>query len=135
MNPYQHGEAFCHMTYASKDGGETEVIWNSRDGVTPFIICSRNGTEMKHVNWRQDRRDPSYVPKAGDRIFIDARRDLLLDRAKSYVDRCWEDPTYPLKDGPFESKEEAIESFLRNWTNPGEPTLVSVKDDGTFEVV
>lgn len=34
-NPYQHAEAFCLMQYASKDGSEREIVWNSRDGVTP----------------------------------------------------------------------------------------------------
>jgi len=32
---HRHVEAFCLMHYAC-DCGHHEVIWNSRDGVTPF---------------------------------------------------------------------------------------------------
>jgi hypothetical protein len=31
---HNHPEAFMLMEYVSEDGSETEVLWNSRDGVT-----------------------------------------------------------------------------------------------------
>lgn len=35
-----HKEAFCLMLYRGVESGEEEWLWNSRDGVTPFIIWS-----------------------------------------------------------------------------------------------
>lgn len=74
-----HGEAFCHMEYVSECGKKV-VIWNSRDGVTPFF-CLIEGVEYKHFNWEKDRVDLAYVPKVGDYLFVDSTiEDLISDR-------------------------------------------------------
>jgi hypothetical protein len=76
---YRHGEAFCLMRYASKDNTVVEFIWNSRDGVTPFIICAKDEkTELQHVDWQKDERRENHKPMPGDRIFV----DLSPDRAR-----------------------------------------------------
>jgi hypothetical protein len=64
---HAHVEAFCLMTYETKDGSVTERIWNSRDGVTPFVVYTRDGkTEMQHVRWQEDRyRDGTMPPLLG----------------------------------------------------------------------
>jgi hypothetical protein len=111
---YQHAEAFCLMTYRSDDGTEEEVIWNSRDGVTPFIITLRSGKQARHVDWRSDRRVPDYRPKPGERIFVDlteARARQLVKRNR----RQWRRQGY--RDVP------SIGSMLRE-LHPGEPDLI-----------
>lgn len=35
---YKHAEAYCLMKYKCEKCGKTEILWNSRDGVTPFMI-------------------------------------------------------------------------------------------------
>lgn len=35
---FGHAEAFMLMTYREVDGDGTLLVWNSRDGVTPFVI-------------------------------------------------------------------------------------------------
>lgn len=77
---YAHGEAYKVMKYASDDGKLVERIWNSRDGVTPFIVRSADGVEMKHVDWPQDVYQPFWPHvraglKVGDRIFVDMTRE------------------------------------------------------------
>lgn len=82
-----HVEALCLMKYAAvkievdgfKQGRvtvgtatEIEWIWNSRDGVTPFIIQAFTGAEMKHVDWHEDAFLPNYVPLVGSRAFVGA---------------------------------------------------------------
>ena len=70
---YRHKEAFCLMTYQCGECGTRERIWNSRDGVTPFMIsCSRHDCEgmMEHVEWDKDVCNPDYMPKFGERVFI-----------------------------------------------------------------
>lgn len=66
---YQHAEAFCLMTYRADDGSEEEVIWNSRDGVTPFTVRLLSGKTATHVNWAADRAVPDHRLKHGERYF------------------------------------------------------------------
>ena len=80
---YNHSEAFCLMKYRSDDGTEEEIIWNSRDGVTPFVLSLRSGKTAQHVDWHEDRCVPDYQPKPGERIFI----DLTSEKAEEYAKR------------------------------------------------
>lgn len=68
--PHVQAEAFCLMKYQA-ESGETEWIWNSRDGVTPFCITMKSGDEGRHADWPGDRYMPNHVPKVGERIFVD----------------------------------------------------------------
>ena len=38
---YQHKEAYCIMFYKCDKCHAVERFWNSRDGVTPFIVLAR----------------------------------------------------------------------------------------------
>ena len=75
MGKYNHAEAFALMKYRDRETGKVEIIWNSRDGVTPFIVLSQNGNESVHFDWQTDRIDPFHVPSVGDRIFVDLTRE------------------------------------------------------------
>jgi hypothetical protein len=79
------------MNYASEGGRVREVLWNSRDGVTPLGIRSRSGIEMRHVNYLDDLRLPGYLPAVGSRVFVDATLDDFLKgtrkRFEGYLDR------------------------------------------------
>jgi hypothetical protein len=81
-------EAFLLMRYQSPSG-ELEWIWNSRNGITPFIVHSRDGEEMQHVRWCEDPYMPLHVPNLLDRVFV----DLTLEHARIYrrqhVERDW----------------------------------------------
>ena len=95
-----HQEAFCLMQYASKDGSERELIWNSRDGVTPFCILSRSGVEMQHVNWKQDRYVPQHLPRVGDRIFVDLTFERAIETQRQNVERWWDEEEVPMREHP-----------------------------------
>lgn len=105
MSKYSHKEAFCLMLYRDEAGNE-EWIWNSRDGVTPFMVTSRQGLRAQHVEWHRDRCVPDHKPKPGDRIFV----DLTLDRAREfrtkYVERWWDEMGMSRE---FASKAAAID--------------------------
>ncbi len=78
MNNYKHKEAFCLMQYECVECGTTEVIWNSRDAISPFMIdCQVCTGNAKHVRWNEDKCVPSYKPPPRSRIFT----DLTFDRA------------------------------------------------------
>jgi hypothetical protein len=68
--PHRYGEAFKKMLYRSDDGTESEIVWNSRNGVTPFIITSKSGKSLSHDEWDKDEHCPDYVPSVpGERFF------------------------------------------------------------------
>jgi hypothetical protein len=69
------------MIYLADDLSESEVIWNSRDGVTPFVITLRSGKVARHVSWEKDVRDPDFKPPLGSRVFV----DLSMARARQYA--------------------------------------------------
>lgn len=59
---FQHEfkDAFRLMKYATEDQSIVEWVWNSRDGVTPFCISTRDGRGfMNHVQWKFDVYIPS----------------------------------------------------------------------------
>src|ERR1041385_5999692 len=95
---YNHIEAFCLMTYAC-ERGHREIIWNSRDGVTPFVIpCAICGTEMTHINWRSDRREPAYQPQPGERMFVNMTPEDATALAKQMVEKYWDYPETPMRE-------------------------------------
>lgn len=118
-----HREAFCQMLYLADDGSEMELVWNSRDGVTPFIITLRSGKQATHAHWELDVCNPNYHPAPGERMFV----DLTTERARSFatekVDLYWDHPQYPARE-MYGSREEAVEA-LAEFT-PGAPDLVEV---------
>lgn len=112
-------EGFCLMLYRNEDTNYEEWIWNSRDGVTPFIIPdAKDGGEMKHVEWFRDVVAPFFVPSVGSRVFIDltdTRSRILATRA---ADRA-------VADGSAFSREELIEMWVKS-TVDGSPDILVV---------
>ena len=75
------------MTYQSDDGSEREQVWNSRDGVTPFVMRLRSGKQATHVEWGDDRRMPEdWRPPAGMRVWV----DLTAERAREHAGRAYD---------------------------------------------
>jgi hypothetical protein len=123
-----HPEAYCLMKYASKDGAEVEWIWNSRDGVTPFVVWSKKGIELQHVQWEFDVRIPNYQPLAGERVFVSVTLGHAELLAKTLVDSHWADEDYPISN-QFSSKEEAYEVFTKQYYGDGnQPTVISAAE-------
>lgn len=112
---YKHAEAFCLMTYQSDDGTEEEIIWNSRDGVTPFVITMKSGKTGKHINWRNDRRVLDYVPQPGERIFIDLTREKAVEYARRNL-RRWEDDGMNMMGAP--TAVDLASEYLRQEGSP-----------------
>ncbi|MEA2175334.1 MAG: hypothetical protein QOD00_2926 [Blastocatellia bacterium] len=126
---FNHVEAYCLMLYATQDGAQYEVVWNSRDGVTPFIIYSRDGQEMQHIAFDQDRVELDFVPAVGSRIFVDLTEEVARQKATERVATMWEEGERPLSER-FETREAAVQMFLDAWTErEGQPHLVEVTEE------
>lgn len=133
MQSYRHAEAYCLMTYRVDlyDGNESEVIWNSRDGVSPFMVRLRNGLIAKHVKWDTDVPVPDHKPAVGDRFFRDMTWEDAVALAHERVETYWEDPLYPAKEayGSKENFEKVILTAYKEDVERGEPWLDTVTEE------
>jgi len=115
-----HGEAFCIMRYKCKDCGAIELLWNSRDGVTPFgIICRECGKSMLHVDWNLDLYAPKHLPERGYRVFMDMPREIAVIIEKVKIRQLWDAGEYPMKER-WGTQEEALGALMEDWEE-GEP--------------
>lgn len=89
---HQHGEAYHLMKYRADHRQLEEIIYNSRDGVTPFVITMRDGTPGTHVDWRGDVYAPDHQPAVGERIFIDLTEGRAREIATEQADKLWAGP-------------------------------------------
>lgn len=136
-----HGEAFMLMQYetavpgpftAADDARHTapfirEVIWNSRDGVTPYCVIAKDGvTELRHVRWSEDVYAPNHVPALGDRIFV----DITVDRARAAATRnarkWWDEDAEWSPRKRYATVKEFIEVLAEGYYTPGGPDLIVV---------
>lgn len=121
---FLHKEAFCVMEYHCKKCNKSEFLWNSRDGVTPFILsCKDCKGEMRHINWQGDKREPWHIPKKGERIFITMPVEVHHIYIRKRIELYWENDQYPMKEH-FQSKEEAFKSLSSSYTE-GEPWVIT----------
>jgi hypothetical protein len=111
------------MKYASQDGTVVEWIWNSRDGVTPFVVKSRCGKEMTHVQWNFDIRIRSYTPLPGERVFVDATEALLRPSCEEVIKR-----NHPTAGGQV--FENLVAQEIQRWLQPGAPFLITGEQYG-----
>lgn len=119
--PHASPDAFLIQTYTCKNG-HRERIWNSRDGVTPFVVTCRCGAEARHVSMRDDVYALEHVPAAGERIFADPTDD---DR-RALAERRFQE----LKGTRYERAESEHEAFIevlmRDLRRNPAPKLVTV---------
>lgn len=110
MNIRKQPEGFCLMQYQDQTTGIIEWIWNSRDEITPFVIPSRDGEhEMQHIRWVEDTYCPNWIPRPGDRVFVDATIEACRESRKQYVERYWNDDMA----SRWKTKEQAIEDLAQ----------------------
>lgn len=113
MAKYEYKEAFCLMLYRDTAGDE-EWIWNSRDGVTPFCINSRQGLEAQHVEWHRDRCVPDHKPKPGERIFVDLTIEKAREYRQKFVKRWWHEGSDGSRmSNRYSSREDAVEKLAQ----------------------
>lgn len=130
-NKYSHNEAFCVMKYRCEECGIEEYLWNSRDGVTPFIIschaCMLNEKEgsMAHVDWNLDKRIVDYRPPKGSRIFIDLTKDMARKYKALQIVHWWDMAKFPMSER-YGSPKEAFDALMEEWKPDGTPDVIVV---------
>ena len=122
------------MTYANEDRSVVEHLWNSRDGVAPFCIMSRDRDELlTHVDWDKDERLPGYIPKIGMRIFVDLSVARARQLAKEQAERRGAQYVEEGFAGDIESAETRFFDALLADVEQGEPDIV-VDDENLREI-
>jgi hypothetical protein len=125
-----HGEAFMLMKYRADDGTEEELIWNSRDGVTPFVITLKSGKTATHVEWTGDAYAPRFEPPIGTRIFVDLTRERAQERALRSARRHFSDTQMRDYVGPgtrYPTPEILADDLVREYFSHGTaPDLIEV---------
>ncbi len=118
----KHREAYCLMNYRCEACGAEEVLWNSRDGVTPFSIpcisCGADGlTGMIHVRFDLDLRAPLYSPFPGQRYFADMSPERARAAANRNADRLVSMGRVPSNDRNRVS-DDLFRDYFRDGTAP-----------------
>ena len=123
---YLCNKAFHVMQYECEKCKKTEILWNSRDGVTPFAVSCRACNEgmMNHIKWEEDYIDLDYVPVRGSRVFVDATPEIFKITLRALVDANWDNPVYPMSKS-FTSKQDAIEQ-MSGELNTGDPYVLTL---------
>lgn len=127
VSKHLHGEAFKLMKYECQNCDHKEILWNSRDGVTPFMIGCRNCEKgmMQHIDWHKDQYEPSHELKPGQRFFRDGTKEdairIMERRIKMFND----------KGQPIDQETEyALMRTAKDQTGefqPGWPTIDTAK--------
>ncbi len=124
---FQYVEAFCLMLYACEECGHREILWNSRDGVTPFTIgCTACEMDLKgtmsHINFAQDyRTGPKYRPWSAMRIFVNISKEQHKVYKTAFVNQWWGDPKSMIQQ-TYGTKEKAVEELCKDFKE-GEPDV------------
>lgn len=119
---HTYGDAYMHMPYRCRDCGAVEWIWNSRDGVTPFLVdCRECGGVAAHTMREVDGYERHHKARAGERIFVDATAEDSLRAAEVAFQRA--------KGTPYEIPEDAHAAWVQRTAAEiptGSPKLVLV---------
>ncbi|WP_157874832.1 hypothetical protein [Paraburkholderia atlantica] len=116
-----HADGYALMWYACSCG-HRERIWNSRDGVTPYVVpCPSCGaSSLTHVDWHDDQTRPTYTPHDGQRVFVDMTRAQASQIVARAFQRLGLDQAHP-------RFEPSVDELLGH-TSGGSP-LVAVAGD------
>lgn len=118
---FEYSEGFCLMEYYADDGLCRCNIWNSRDGVTPFIVhCPIKNKECSHTNSGNDLRISNYTPYPGQLVFIDLTDAKLCEYKTRQIEAQWKDNM----ETRFSSKEEALELLTKDAYQEGAPDVM-----------
>lgn len=138
--PLAHGESYALMLYANGRGDVVETIWNSRDGVAPFLVfedideaedpeaAERDKWKLErlqHISWGGDAFAPFHVPNIGDRIFVDLTEERARAQAYRDVERGWNDEHGPLSES-YSDRAAAVDALTAEYLRPGAPDIVKV---------
>jgi len=88
---FAHAEAFMLMTYVEQDAEDPSaarmlLVWNSRDGVTPFVINIGKARYQHHI---PSMRGPFFDLPRADPLKVDVATHVWVTRTDREVMEAW----------------------------------------------
>lgn len=120
-------EAYVVMIYRCRKCAHRERIWNSRDGVTPFLVdCRRCGGEAQGITPKGAQPQPGHRPQPGERIFVSTVDADYREQAE----RLWEESLGTRHARPDSQRDAWIEMVYQDTRKRvGEPKCVTWQPD------
>ena len=116
-----HVEAFCLMHYRCSACHHLELIWNSRDGVTPVSMrcpsCGNVGHSMgnmSHAAFDQDVYAPEHKLNRYQKFW----RDMTFDEATKIINERYERSQGTKYVMPKSMLDEMLQKLKDDWDNP-----------------
>lgn len=125
----QYPEAFALIIYDGPEG-QSETVWNSRDGIAPWEIPTRDGNATMNARDEFAGIDPDYVPRPGERVIVNADAEKMRDEEIGRVTREWNyyAPSYREMHG-IDNLDDAID-HIRKKNYLGAPCLITLDESG-----
>lgn len=135
--PRRHLHGHKLLVYRGTDQenwNEREIIWNSRNAKAPSFICGLSGNELMMVSMKPDddepighRYAPDYVPRVGERVFVELTEERARILATAQITREWSDPEQRAElDYNFATREDAVRETASSLLDHGYPDMVVV---------
>lgn len=120
MDKLVHKEAYCLMRYRCDKCGSVETLWNSRDGVTPFMIPCGSCFDIKHhIDFSSDMPMPkAFEPPKYMRVFTTYTFEEAIDSMNRRFDELRRLGRYTVS-----MDEAAIRREADEWVKRGEPNI------------
>jgi len=118
-------EAFKVMRYGCKKCRNVQLVWNSRNGVSPFSIGCSCGGSADHIQWERDKlciEVDVAIMEGAKKMFISPSPERYVEFVKEHVQKNWDH----FSEG-FDSFHEACCAKVAQYRE-GEPLTVSIKE-------
>ncbi|MCK4957813.1 MAG: hypothetical protein KAT00_00400 [Planctomycetes bacterium] len=125
---HKYAEAWKIMHYVCEVCGHHEILYNGRNGVTPFMIGCGRGPERcngsaQHDQWSKDYLSPQFRPLIGMRVFVDLTQEEFEESARRRIESY--DAVLALQFiERFGSKEAGIKEIIESGFSEGAPTTI-----------
>lgn len=116
--------AYCITTFACDEGCCSEKVWVNGDIKVPQVIVNRRSKHLMKIKLPPGIYTREYKPRPGERVFVQATSELIRMTAERFVKEKWED----IK-STFLKQGDAIRHYLKEWTEPGMPWLVTIEPE------
>ena len=115
------------MQYKCEGCKTTELLWNSRDGVAPFVIkCPTCGSESTHIDFGSDLFSKDYIPLNDSRVFVDLTLEKYRKNKRKYINKYWNNGIYPISKR-WNTREDALDALTKDYHN-GMPDIMTGKE-------
>lgn len=122
---YRNISAYCKIEYRCKEKCCNETVWCNGDLKIPTTIVNRRTRHpMEIVDPKGGMFTPHYEPKPGERVFVQATKEMVKQTVEKFVKDRW-----AVLKGKFLTEADAIRFYNKEWTATGMPWMVTIEPE------